>query len=110
MHLRIEPENIDTTGRAEQLEGASPRHQALFRWSMDLPGNWQWDPQARYTDELSSQDIPAYWSMDMRVAWRPVTACELALVGQNLLQSRHPEFDPDQQMQRGFYGKATWRW
>ncbi|HXG47874.1 MAG TPA: TonB-dependent receptor [Methylomirabilota bacterium] len=63
-------------------------------------------------DEVSS--IPSYVEGDIRVAWRPNEKWELALVGQNLFDSVHPEYAPGLgggpfQIERSFYGKATFR-
>ena len=110
MHLHVEPDSADTTGRAEDTAGSSPRHQASLGSSMDLPGHFELDPTVRYTDVLSALGIPPYWEMELRVAWHATRRLELALVGENLFQAHHPEFDRAQEIQRGFYGKATWSW
>ena len=57
--------------------------------------------------------IPAYATLDVHLAWRPVRGVELSLVGQNLLQQRHLETISDQsaaqhEMERSVYGKVAW--
>ncbi len=57
--------------------------------------------------------IPAYVTMDARLAWRPMTGVELSVVGQNLIEQRHIETVSDQtvirhEMERTVYGKVTW--
>ncbi len=110
MHLRPSAGGSDVIDRAAETSGRSPRHQALLGSSVDLPGHWEWDPTLRYTDVLSFLGVPAYWSFDTKLAWHPQKHVELALVGQNLLQSHHPEVTPGLEIQRGFYGKMTWGW
>jgi iron complex outermembrane receptor protein len=47
----------------------------------------------------------------MRLGWRPPNnGLSLALVGQNLLQRRHPESGTVTEIERGVYGKVTWQW
>jgi iron complex outermembrane recepter protein len=56
--------------------------------------------------------------MDLRLAWRPREHLELAIVGQNLLQSHYYEFGQLSAFQgyevtevpRGVYGTLTWRY
>jgi iron complex outermembrane receptor protein len=110
---------------AAQGEGDSPKHQVYLRSSWDLGHNVDYDLTLRYVDYLYSSAlayqpivIPSYVTMDMRVAWRPRKHLELAVVGQNLLQSHHYEFggiieDPATlvtEVPRGVYGTATWRY
>ena len=69
----------------------------------------------RYVGGLSDLGIPAYVSLDLRLAWEPRKNLELSLVGQNLLDDRHPEFISrslnvqQTEARRGFYGKITFR-
>src|SRR5207244_4322113 len=62
--------------------------------------------------------IDQYVSLDARLAWKPRgTNWELAVVGQNLLNSHHPEVghsptlqSPLVEIQRGVSGKLTYYW
>ena len=40
--------------------------------------------------------VPSYITMDMRLAWQPNKRLELAVIGRNLLQSVHEEFNENQ--------------
>ncbi|MEI6746118.1 MAG: hypothetical protein WCL34_09165, partial [Methylococcaceae bacterium] len=60
--------------------------------------------------------INDYFNTDMRVAWRPVKSLELSLVGQNLIQTQHIEYQGDILAQpqatyvsRGVYAKFNWQ-
>tara|TARA_Y100000588_G_C13421689_1_gene571867 strand:+ start:84 stop:356 length:273 start_codon:yes stop_codon:yes gene_type:complete len=72
------------------------------------------DNQPLYADYLPGRDIAAYFELDLRLAWRPVRALEVALVGQNLLDEHHPEFvdlfvdSLPTEVQRGVYATAAW--
>jgi iron complex outermembrane receptor protein len=56
--------------------------------------------------------VSDYVTLDARLAWRPWPKLELALVGQNLVNSDHREFVSvdgiSTKVQRGVYGKITW--
>jgi len=98
-----------------QREQNSPQHQGALRVALDLPRGWEFDCGARAVESLASQDIPGYVTLDARVAWRPSTRFEFAVVGQNLLDDHHPEFPSlftiqATEVERGVYGKATWRY
>lgn len=98
----------------KQQEGKSPRNQFSLRSSMDLPENLSFDAWLRYVDNLSASHVPAYLTMDLRLAWKPRRGLELAITGRNLLDNRHPEFVPEyliterSEVIRSLYGQITW--
>lgn len=113
---------------AEAAEGQSPAHQVYLQSSWNLPGHLEVDLIGRFVDQLSGfnvsnpndpsapNEIPDYVSLDVQLVWRPARGLELSLVGQNLLDSHHSEFgtsavvrSPLVEIQRGIYGKVTWR-
>jgi iron complex outermembrane receptor protein len=79
------------------------------RSSHDLPHGVRFDAFFRYVDEVPSQRVPAYSSLDLRLAWRPTPALELAVVGQNLLDDHHPEWGGDTEIRRAVYGQVALR-
>ncbi len=100
--------------------GATPRQQISLRSSLDITPQWQWDAWLRHVARLDGSTpgfdaIPAYTSLDMRLAWKPQPDLEISLVGQNLLNAAHPEFvsvnifSTPVQIQRGVYLKADWK-
>jgi iron complex outermembrane receptor protein len=110
MRLRAKPGSADTA--SQRQAGDSPRHQFQLRSSVDLGDKLQWDTTARYVDGLPHQRIPAYWAVDLNLAWLPCKDLELALAGQNLLDGGHPEFGTPasrREIRRGVHGKLTWR-
>jgi iron complex outermembrane receptor protein len=97
---------------AAPLESNAPTHQFVLRSSHDLGRRVSLDGQLRYVDNVSG--VPAYFTGDVRLAWRPMDNLEFSLVGQNLLQDRHPEQSsvigaPTIEVPRGIYGKLTWQ-
>jgi iron complex outermembrane recepter protein len=101
-------DSADVTSEAS-TEGSSPAHVVLVHSSFDLTKNWELDPVIHYVDTLSAQAVPSYWSMDLRLAWRPRKEWEVAVVGQNLLEPQHAEWGQSNLIQRGVYGQVVWR-
>jgi iron complex outermembrane receptor protein len=105
----------DDTDSIDLMEGTSPQHQLSLRSSLDLPRQVELDFWLRYADELESLDTHGYLTLDIRIGWQPCPGLELALVGQNLWENSHQEFDPEFQtpaseIPRAVYAQATWRY
>ena len=107
---------------AENPEGQSPQNQLYLQSSWDLTKTVEFDLIGRYVDSLSKfpsavpNTVPSYITMDARLGWRPRDNWELAVVGQNLLDSHHLEFGGNQflsaplvEIQRGVYAMVTWK-
>lgn len=101
-----------------QGDGNSPCNQVYLRSSWNLTENVDFDVMGRYVDRLVGLSVPSYMEMDMRLAWRPRKHLELAVVGQNLLNTYHYEFGRTtetinaivDETPRGVYGTLTWRY
>jgi iron complex outermembrane recepter protein len=113
----LENPSTDAINKGD-AEGDSPRHQFTVRSGVDLGKGVEFDLWLRGVDRLPYVDrvsIPGYLTMDARLAWKVMPNLELTLVGQNLLQRRHPEFIPEfintysSEVERSVYGKATWK-
>ncbi|HEX2896959.1 MAG TPA: hypothetical protein VHP63_02795, partial [candidate division Zixibacteria bacterium] len=57
--------------------------------------------------------VPSYLELDVRIGYQLLDELEFALVGQNLLHERHPEYGyPNSsrvEIEQNIYAKATWR-
>ncbi len=100
---------------ASDIEGSSPHHQVALRSLLDLPRGFAVDASLRWVDRLENtmapgDDTSSYSSLDVRLGWSGWENLSLSLVGQNLLESHHTEFPRGTDVQRGVYGRATWRW
>lgn len=96
-------------------EGDSPRNQVALRTSLDLPWHIELDGGVRYVDVLSTLRVPSYWAANLRLGWRPNKNWEVAVVGQQLLDSQHPEFAQNfvvapSEVQHSIYAQVTWRY
>jgi iron complex outermembrane receptor protein len=77
-----------------QLEGDTPRHKVVVRQMFTLPGAFDLDLTYRYVSRVFGPDqrVPSYSTGDVRIARRLTRELEFSIVGQNLLQPRHPEY------------------
>jgi len=108
-YLELDFENSYT------LAGASPRHQFSLRSLTDLGESLELDLWLRYVDELSRLDVDSYWNFDARLGWKLTPNWTLSLVGQNLLEESHLEYNPftfptvPTQVERGVYAMLEWK-
>ena len=120
------PPNL-LTGEPTEPPVSNPRHQVSLRSSMAFGRDVDFDMWWRWVDEIPnsgivvpgvaqpSQSIPSYATLDVRLAWRPGKNLEFSVVGQNLLESSHREFNPTfvsttyAEVPRSVFGKLTWR-
>ena len=98
------------------VEGSSPQNQFSISSLLDLGWNIQFDSTLRYVDALPTPQIPSYVTLDLRLAWSPRPNLEVAIVGRNLLDDRHPEFSPTSigtqqtEIERNVYATIVWHY
>jgi len=110
LELRLRPGSTDTT--QVRQEGDSPRHSFFVRSWLDLPHELEFDLTARHIDDLPNQQVAEYTAVDMRIGWKATKNLELAVVGGNLLDSRHAEFGTPasrREIERSVYGQIRCR-
>ena len=73
-------------------EGNDPPFHFSFRSYLDLPRGTALDAVFRHVAARRTPAVPRYSSLDLRLGWAPRPGWELSLIGQNLLEPRHPEF------------------
>jgi iron complex outermembrane receptor protein len=105
------PGSADVTNGTS--EGNDPNCMFAIRSSLDLPHNVQLDSVLRYVGDLPNPATPAYLTMDVRLAWAPNSHVEIAVVGRNLLDDKHPEFSAGPQgvtreVDRSVFGTFKW--
>jgi iron complex outermembrane receptor protein len=119
MNLHRDTGQPSVPAGVEAPEGQSPQNQFYLQSSWNAPRDLQLDLIGRYVDRLPgfAPAVESYLSLDARLAWRPRKNLELAVVGQNLLDSHHAEFgtspllrSPRVEIQRGVYGSITYWW
>jgi iron complex outermembrane receptor protein len=101
---------------SQSTEDASPQHQANIWLTSDLGNRIELDTAIRYVGSLETFGFPqtdSYIAFDARLGWSPRKGVDLSLVGQNLFDGSHPEFNPDfifsipTEVERSIYGKIT---
>ena len=113
MHLHRFTGSQDTTLVAS-TQGAVPNHQAQLRSSVLLPGRVEWNTSGYFVDRLPAQLIPSYTRVDTELTWRAAERLSVSIVGQNLLQDTHPEYNGIDAtvlpglVRRDAYGRVSW--
>lgn len=92
--------------------GNDPRHQWNLRSSLNLGRKTELDVIVRHVGALPSPAVPRYTAVDARFAWQVTPTFELSLLGQNLFNRRHVEFNAAgvaSQIERQLFLKAVWQ-
>jgi iron complex outermembrane receptor protein len=98
-HFHLKPGAADISNN--RALGTDPGHQFTARSSMDLPGRFRFDVQARAVGSISgAPGVPAYAEADARIAWQAAGALELYVAGENLLHKTHLESNDPNRAQR----------
>lgn len=103
-----------------EFSDATPGRQVSLRSSLDITSQVQWDVWLRRVGKIitsanATATVPAYSSLDMRLAWKATRDLEISLIGQNLLESSHLEYISQNiyslpvKIERGVYLKADWK-
>jgi iron complex outermembrane recepter protein len=96
-------------------EGQTPHHQLMMNSQLFLPYDFQLINTGYYVSALKTSDVDAYFRFDTQIIWQAGNGIELALVGQNLLDSAHQEFGAPltgfaNEIPRSVYGRITFRY
>lgn len=106
------------------VENSSPQNQVSLRSTIDFAKNWKLNLWLRYIDDIvviNSENvlggvfgIDDYFIFNANVTWAVTKNIEFTLAGQNLLEDRQLQYaseytTPPTAIERGFYGKVTWR-
>jgi iron complex outermembrane receptor protein len=106
------------------IEDSSPQHQASIRSTFNIGKDVKLNLWFRYVDEIvvrNSEDllgggigIDDYVTFDTNIIWSVSENIEIMLAGQNLFEDRQLEYaseytTPPTAIERGFYGKVTWK-
>jgi iron complex outermembrane receptor protein len=92
--LRLEPGSTDPQGPQNPQLSNDPNQQWLLRSSFNPGSDHELDTIVRHVGALPNPSVPAYTAVDVRYAWRVRPDLEWSVLGQNLFDRRHGEFNP----------------
>lgn len=102
-----------TDTRVESYEGTSPKNRFSFISHWNITERLFFDHAFYVVESLPTDTIPSYTRFDSKLAWKPETSMEFGIVGQNLLDNRHPEFSESffaraSEVPRSVYAYTKW--
>jgi iron complex outermembrane recepter protein len=109
--LRLEAGSTDPLGPRNPQLSDDPEHQWMVRSSFNIGLHQDLDATVRRVGSLPNPIVPAYTAVDVRYAWRVRSRLELSLLGQNLFDDSHPEFNAlpgRSEFERSVLLRATW--
>jgi iron complex outermembrane receptor protein len=109
--LRVEPGSTDLLGPRNPQLSNDPNAQWTLRSSIGPWRNHEVDAMLRRVGELPNPIVPAYAAVDVHYAWRARPDLELSLLGQNLFDRSHGEFNPAAsrtEFERSVFVQARW--
>jgi iron complex outermembrane receptor protein len=112
MATELKPES-QNSGAGAALASNDPSNFWMLRSSYDFSQSTDFDVTVRHTGKLPNPAVPAYTTLDLRLAWRARRDLELSLVGQNLAGPSHAEYgaDPNRSvLDRSLFIKAVWQY
>jgi len=112
MRLHTDDSSTDTTTEVRK-EKSSPHSMFHLNSQYNPMDDLEMNTTLYYVGSVPHYNIPSYTRLDVGLTWHASQAMDISLVGQNLLDSSHPEFsDPapfNTEVQRGLFGKLTCR-
>ncbi len=95
-------------------EHGQPTHQYHVRSYLELAPDLQLDSVVYYVGEAGNKEVSSYYRLDLRLGWQVCENTELSLVGQNLNQHAHREWNDElgtfryTEVPRAVYAKINW--
>jgi iron complex outermembrane receptor protein len=125
LDMQVSPtDGINQEVASARYNEGSPQHQVSLRSSIALAKHWRLNMWGRYVDNVTTWDmtqpgwpkviIDGYFSLDANLIWTPNEHLEVMFAGQNLTNSGQLQYiseysTPSTEIERGVYGKLTWR-
>jgi len=120
--LRLAYSYLDVS---EMISESEPRHQISLRGGHAFNKQLRLDMWLRHVSQFCGfnfavlnhgECLDAYTTLDARLAWQVTKNLELSIVGQNLLEDNHLEFESDSvdwlvgRVPRSMYAQVRWVW
>jgi iron complex outermembrane recepter protein len=88
------------------------RHKVTVRSFLNVSKRIEIDAVLRAVSKLQAPAVPAYAELTLHLGWSLPDRLEIALIGDNLLHDRHPEFGqlvPREEFRRAVFLQTTWQ-
>jgi iron complex outermembrane receptor protein len=109
--LKVKPGKIDANNASGESD--DPENQFLVQSMFDIKKRVEAGFVFRYISKLPMTDVPAYAGLDVHIGVDVTKNVMISVIGQNLLDDRHPEFVPSspspREISRGINAKLTCR-
>jgi len=92
LQMQLHPRSSSSFNEND-IENENPHNQFHINSYYDLSDDVELDLSLNYVDAMATGDIDPYVRFDARLGWKVNKNTQLSLVGQNLLDRRHPEFN-----------------
>ena len=94
----------------DNIEGFSPDHQ--FRISANVRPSKRFfaHASAAWVDRLEGRNIPSYWNASLHLGFHPGKRCRISVLGRNLIENQHSEYQSSIVIERQWAAKLHWRW
>ncbi|MEZ6177756.1 MAG: TonB-dependent receptor [Candidatus Scalinduaceae bacterium] len=115
MQLHLNKASISEGTEDDEEEGLNSRNRAYLLSYLNLPHNIEVDTSLYYVDHLSTNDIPSYLRLDMRLGWKPTEFLDISFGVKNMLDGEHREFPTGSdrlettELERSIYGRITFQ-
>lgn len=109
-HSRMDVETPASALAAAYSSETMPQNQLSLRSYWNITKQLQWDNMVYYVDEISAP-ADAYIRYDTRLGWQAMPGVEVSVIGRNLLDGEHAEFNgfPQAELERSVLGMVTLR-
>lgn len=113
IRIDIDSDPRSTDASLPAIADKSPAHQLGLRSLWNIGKTWEADAWLRWVDELpDARPVPAYTSLDLRLAKQLGRGWEVSVVARNLLEPSRPEFifsTVRGEVPRSVYLRVDWR-
>jgi len=117
-YLKMQLHATDPLSKSyESINDENPRHQLSLRNYLRFSDKLNLNTWLRYVDDLPAtyfENVNAYLSLDLRLAWQISKQLEFSIVGKNLFDNHHDEIGTvslnplNSQLERTIYGQLRW--
>ncbi|MEE9493265.1 MAG: TonB-dependent receptor [Gammaproteobacteria bacterium] len=116
LNVDLDLKNSSQDTQSKSSEDTSPQQQFSLWSAYDINSDWQFDSTLRYVGNIKSpaKGTDAYFDLDIRLAWKMSRDILVSVAARNLLDSKHPEFNPDfiqtqpTEIERSLFAQIKW--